>query len=249
MDEKILEKAGLSYGEAKIYLALLSLGQSSTGPIVTKSGISTSKTYKILKRMESKGIVGHIVKNKTIYWSPANPKKILNLIEEKEKEIKNNKKEIEKIIPKLVKKINNLKEKQHAEVYIGLDGMKTVFNEETEWLNKNKEINYVIGVGKEYPKSIYNFFDILENKKDAMKIKRKFLFSEEARGTMPFIEKSKYCKVRYIPYGSIVSINIYGKVSFISIFSEEPIFFVIESKEITESFKNYFNILWKNSNK
>ncbi len=62
MDIDALEKAGLTHGESRIYPALLALGQSTTGPIVDMSGVSTSKTYKILKRLESKGLVGHIVK-------------------------------------------------------------------------------------------------------------------------------------------------------------------------------------------
>src|SRR3989338_6757378 len=171
MQLEILQRVGLTPGEAKIYLALLELGQSTTGPIVNKSKVSTSKTYKILERLENKGLVSHIIKRNIIHWSAANPKRI------------------------------------------------------------------------------YDFFDRLETKKDNLLFKRKFLFGENARGTMPFIEKSKFCEVKYLHYSSIVSINIYGETSFISIFSEEPIFFVIKSKEIADSFLGYFKLLWKIGNK
>ncbi|MBS3102745.1 hypothetical protein J4458_04845 [Candidatus Woesearchaeota archaeon] len=53
MQLEILQRVGLTPGEAKIYLALLELGQSTTGPIVNKSKVSTSKTYKILERLEN----------------------------------------------------------------------------------------------------------------------------------------------------------------------------------------------------
>jgi len=59
MQLEILQRVGLTPGEAKIYLALLELGQSTTGPIVNKSKVSTSKTYKILERLENKGLVSH----------------------------------------------------------------------------------------------------------------------------------------------------------------------------------------------
>lgn len=246
MKPEFLEKIGLTPGEAKIYLALLDLGQVTTGPIVDKSGVSTSKTYKILKRLEKKGLVSHIIKRNIVHWLAVNPERILEILEEQEKEISEKRKEVEKILPELMKKIKSLKEKQQAEVYIGMKGMISVFNDETNYLKENsKEINYIIGVTKEYPKQIYDFFDILEHKRDRMKIKRKFLFGEDAKGTMPFVEKSKFAKVKYLPYSSAVSINIYGETSFISIFSEEPIFFVIQSKEIADSFKNYFKLLWK----
>jgi HTH-type transcriptional regulator, sugar sensing transcriptional regulator len=249
MKPEILEKIGLTAGEAKIYLALLDLGQSTTGPIVEKSGVSTSKTYKILKRMEKKGLVSHVIKRNVVNWSAVSPKRILELIEEQEKEISKKKKEVEKIMPELLKKVESVKGKQQAEIYMGKKGMISVFNDETNYLKEHKAVNYVIGVTKEYRKDVYNFFRRLEMKKDRLKLKRKFIFGEDARGTMPFIEDSKYCQARYVPYSSIVSINIYGETSFISIFSEEPIFFVIKSKEIAESFKGYFNILWKSGKK
>ncbi len=246
MKAETLERIGLTPGEAKIYLALLDIDQSTTGPIVEKSGVSTSKTYKILKRLENKGLVSHIIKKNIVHWSAANPKRILEIIKKQEKEISERKKEVDKILPELLKKIKTLKATQQAEVYMGIKGMISVFNDETNYFIENpKEINYIIGVTKGYPKQTYDFFDRLEHKRDNLKIKRKFLFGENARGTMPFVEKSKFCGVKYLPYSSIVSINIYGETSFISIFSEEPIFFVIKSKEIAESFKEYFKILWK----
>lgn len=244
-----LEKIGLTHGESKIYLALLDTGQSTTGPIVEKSGVSTSKTYKILKRLETKGLVSHIVKNNVVHWSAANPKRVLELLEEQEKEILEKKAEVEKILPELTRKIESLKEKQQAEVYMGIKGMITVFNDETNYLKEHsREGDYVIGVTKSYSKHVYDFFERLERRRDALNIrKRKFLFGEDARGYMPFVEKSKFCMVRYLPYSSAVSINVYDETSLISIFSEEPIFFVIKSKDIAESFKGYFNILWKNA--
>ena len=241
MRTDILEKVGLTRGESKIYLALLDLGQSTTGPIVDKSNVSTSKTYKILRRLETKGLVSHIIKRNIVHWSAANPKRILELLNQQEQDIIDKKKEVESVLPELLRKVESLKSIQQAEVYMGIKGMISVFNDETAYLTEHpKEVNYIIGVTKKYPESIYNFFKRLEQRRDSLKIKRNFLFGKDAKGTMPFVEKSPYADVRYIPYSSAVSINIYGETSFISIFSEEPIFFVIKSKEIAENFKQYF---------
>lgn len=40
-----LEVLGLSINEKKVYLALLKLGESSTGPIIKESKINASKIY------------------------------------------------------------------------------------------------------------------------------------------------------------------------------------------------------------
>ena len=131
---------------------------------------------------------------------------------------------------------------------MGIKGMISVFNDETNYLIKHpEEVNYVIGVGVDYSKQVYSFFKRLEEKRETLRIKEKLLFGEDARGTMPFVEKSKHARIKYLPYSSIVSINIYGETSFISVFGAEPIFFVIKSREIAESFKAYFEILWKHA--
>ena len=51
MDTKILTDIGLTQGEIKVYLALLKLGKSSTGPIANEAQISRSKLYSILDKL------------------------------------------------------------------------------------------------------------------------------------------------------------------------------------------------------
>lgn len=251
MKPETLERIGFTQGEARIYLALLDLGQSTTGPIVEKSGVSTSKTYKILKRLKNKGLVSYIIKNNVVHWSPANPKRILELLEEQEQIIREKKEEVKEILPELLKKINSLKETQQAEVYMGMKGMITVYNDETNYLKEHPdEVDYVIGIASIYQKKFMDFFERIESKRNKLKIRRKYIFGINAKGSQPWIEKSKYCDIKYLDYpDSPVSINVYGETSFINVLSDEPIFFVIKSREIAESFKEYFKLLWKISKK
>ena len=64
--KQALEKIGLTEGEIKVYLALIELGSSSITSIIKKSGISGSKTYEVLDRLASKGLIAHITKNKVM---------------------------------------------------------------------------------------------------------------------------------------------------------------------------------------
>ena len=54
MDSNSLKELGLTDGEIKVYLALNQLGETTSGPIVDKSGVSISKVYLILDRLFSK---------------------------------------------------------------------------------------------------------------------------------------------------------------------------------------------------
>src|SRR3989338_7815136 len=81
----------LTQGEEKVYRTLLKINESSIGNILKFSGVSHSKIYDILKRLGEKGLVSTITKNGKQYFSAANPKILQNLIEEKEKQLKENK--------------------------------------------------------------------------------------------------------------------------------------------------------------
>ena len=54
MDIKLLHDIGLTEGETKVYLALISLGTTRTGQLASKAGVSSSKVYKILDRLIKK---------------------------------------------------------------------------------------------------------------------------------------------------------------------------------------------------
>jgi len=102
MDISALERIGLTSSEIKVYLALLKLGQVTAGPIVDEAKITRSKIYDILERLKQKGLVSHIIKEKTKYFSAADPHNILTYLDKKEEEIKQDKTAITKIIPELL---------------------------------------------------------------------------------------------------------------------------------------------------
>ncbi|MFH1510580.1 MAG: helix-turn-helix domain-containing protein [Candidatus Woesearchaeota archaeon] len=246
MDVSILKRVGLTDGEAKVYLALLRLGQSLTGPIVKRSSVSTSKVYKILDRLEKKGLASHIYKKKTRLFAAASPEKIADLITKEYKDLEKKKVEVESLVPQLVQYQKEIAEDQQAEIYCGMGGLDTVFGEQVRTLAKGEE-SFVIGIthAMKYGDKVNSFFERLQAKRDSKKLITNLLYSEEARGTMPFQEISRYCRIRYLPYASEVAINVYKDVTIIGVFVNEPILFKIKSTSVAENFIHYFKLLWK----
>ncbi len=97
--KKTLEKIGLTEGESKVYLALLQIGQSTAGPIVEKSGISNSKSYIILSKLEKKGLVSEILVDGVKEFIPTNPQRLIEILNEKKDEIDDLKKSVENSLP------------------------------------------------------------------------------------------------------------------------------------------------------
>lgn len=248
VDLTLLHKAGLTEGESKVYLALLELGQSSITEIVKKSGISTSKSYDVLNRLEEKGLISHIIMNGIKHFKSANPNRILDFLQEKDKEIEETISKIGNLIPELIS-IQKAKEgEEEAEIYVGIKGLISVFNEETQWMKENNGISYAIGLttGGKSGKEIDKYFERIQYKRDKLKLKVKIIANKNSKGLFPYLEKSKYVEIRYLEAGSeMVSMNTYADKLVIAVYSKKPFLFVIKSENVADDFREYFNSLWK----
>jgi len=60
-------------------------------------------------------------------------------------------------------------------------------------------------------------------------------------------EKEKYTETKYMPTGYIspAAVDIFEDYVYLFIWEEKPFVFMIKNKFIAESFKQYFNFLWK----
>ena len=60
-------------------------------------------------------------------------------------------------------------------------------------------------------------------------------------------EKEKYSEVRYMPKGYIspAAIDIFEDYVYIFLWEEKPFVFMIKNKTIADSFKSYYQFLWK----
>lgn len=244
MDTKALERIGLTKGEIKVYLALLKLGQTTAGPIVDEAKVTRSKIYDILERLKHKDLVSYITKESTKYFSAADPSSIVHYLEEKEKEIQNEKESVQKIIPELLLQQTLAKNTKMAEIFLGIKGMQNAFN---VLINKfePKEAYYAFGAGKgENTKQMQLFFSKLHQQRVKHKVKSMIIFNESSRGLFESQEKSKLVEARYLLKSTPTAINIYKDLTIISILNREPITFLIRNVETADSFKEYFKVMW-----
>lgn len=125
MIEQALRRIGLTEGEAKVYMALLELGSCTTGKITKSAGVSGSKVYEVLDRLTGKGLASFSVKNGVKHFEPTPPERILDYLDERKREIEQEKAGIEKILPALILKQQRMPSSE-AKVYTGWRGIKTV---------------------------------------------------------------------------------------------------------------------------
>lgn len=247
MDTKALEKIGLTKSEISVYIALLKLGQTTAGPIVDEAKVTRSKIYDILERLKNKGLVSHITKESTKYFSAADPKNILHYLEEKEKEMKGDRESVKEILPELLLQQTLAEKGKIAEIFVGMRGMENAFQVLINDFNF-QETYYAFGAGKgENVKQVQLFFLKLHQQRIKKKVRSKIIFNESSRGLFESQEKSKLVESRYLMGSTPTAINIYHDFTIIAILNKEPITFLIRNKETADSFKEYFKAMWKSA--
>ncbi len=244
MDPKLLQEIGLTEGETKVYLALLRLGETKTGPLAKEAKVSSSKVYKILDRLMDKGLVGHVLKGKVKYFTGVEPKRILEYMDKKEQELQQKKKMVEDLIPQLEIE-QNMAKKPEAVVY---DGFKAVTNVIRSIIDEVKEKGEYLVLGANYGENpgFRPFFHNHHIKRNKKKIKVKMLVNYDTKGKL---EKttSLNAEIKYLPqqFISIMTIYLYNDKVLIVMFKKSPTAFLMQGEEVVSSFRTYFNTFWK----
>ena len=239
--QKELESLGLSKNESSIYLFLLKKGSTTTGAIIKETKIANSRVYESLNSLIDKGLVTYIVQKNGKSFQAVNPKKLLEIEEER-------KNKIEKIMPNLI----NLKSLETIEtktaIYEGFEGFKVAFKKIIDDCPEKEEI-YILGFSEQpfATKSLRVFLNNMNLKSAQKKQKLKIIMDRSAKKTLgKDREKEKYVEVKYMPRGYIspTAVDVFEDYVYMFLWEEKPFVFMIKNKRIAESFKQYFKFLW-----
>jgi len=235
-----LKEIGLGHNESKIYLTLIKLGPSMAGKIAKESNIDRSACYDSLKALLKKGLVSYSIEANRKKFAASNPQRLKEYLKEKEDLV-------ETILPNLSKMFKSKEEKSQVNMFKGLKGIKTVF-EDILHSAKNSE-NLVIDssgkFGEKMPYYLPHFAKGLE--KNKIKV-RHIVRRDKAEELHP----SKTTELRFFPKivgEQTITTNIYAdKVSFI-LWTDVPEAVIIRNRAAAEAYRSYFEILWKSAKK
>ena len=206
------------------------------GRVSKEANLDRTSVYNALKSLLQKGIVSYAIEANRKVFKAENPDKILDFYKEKE--------ELSKSITLKLKQFYNKKnEKSNIALYQNFKGLKTVFQ---DILNSSKKDDEYLVIGSEgqFTEKMPYYSPLFRKLKEKKKIKTRMLIR---KGIVK--EKSKFTEYKEIPSDvkSPATINVYdGKVA-IFIWNEKPEAILIKNKDISESFKSYFNFMWKNA--
>ncbi len=241
-----LRKLGLTEGEVKVYLALISLGETTTGPLVNNSGVSISKVYTILDKLTKRGLASHIVKSKTKYFKAADPQQLLIYNKRKEADLKQQEIALKKLVPLLQDQQQSAITQETAQVFDGLKGIQTA-RERTLKIMRRDDLMWIIGIARTAYDRLTPYFADYHTNRCKKGIRCNYLYDDDARD--PFGKKSAtypFSKVRYLPKGVITHswIEVYADTVTIGMNKGKTFSVVIQNKEVADSFREYAKVLW-----
>lgn len=239
MEEKtaqVLESIGLNKNEIKIYLDLVKYTNSSALEISKRTKIHRSNTYDAIRKLIERGFISEIVEERKRLFKAMGPEKIRDYVKQQQQEI-------DLIIPYL--KNVSCEQKNDDGVTIA-KGVFAVREALKGLLDLNQPV-YAFGASKWALNSLgVGFMQEFHAERVKKKISMKHIYSADSVDRIMQLKKVKLLDVKCFPnkYCSVVTTNVCGDTVLLLIFSNPLTSITIKNKEMAESYREYFDVLW-----
>jgi len=234
MDTTILEKIGLTRNQSDVYISLLKLGSASAQTIIRESGLHRSRVYDSLEKLQEMGLVSYVVRDFKKYFQAVKPEKLLDYIDEQKEAIR-------QILPQLKQLEGMKKEEINASVYKGKEGIKSILS----MILKEKQDWYALSAkGLIYSELLY-YMPNFERERIKRKIKYIRLF--DSKEIQEKYIKHSLVEGKILPkdFSGETTLWIFGnKVTIVLWKQKYPSAFLIEQKEIADSFRKWFKLIY-----
>lgn len=242
MEYQELIKLGFNKNEALVYLSLIKFKKADANQLIKDTKFHKNIVYDNLEKLIDKGLVTFILEEgrKSFQLAPSNM--LIQFFEEQEEEIKEKKEkaiEFSKEIDKLAEKAKTV---QEAQIYRGVKGIKAFYN---QTLNGGEMS--VFGAPQASVDIMGElFWTSYETKRAKNKINARLIFNPSLRDYGKTLNK-KVSEIRYFhqSFEPLTETHIQDDKVAIMVWTDEPFLFLIKSKEVANSYRKFFENMWK----
>ncbi len=243
-----LTRLGLTGGEVKVYAALLELGEATRTKLAKKSGISPSKIYDVANRLLQKGLIASVKKNGIIHFSAADPKRLEDFLKKKEEGVILERAFLNAIMPTLLLKYQKTEHEVDVHVFYGWEGLKTVFTSLENSMTKNDEsLVFGASIGKN-PAQADVFFTKHQKRVETRGYKVRIIFNEDMRkrnDRYAYYVNHKIHEIRFLHQETFTELYIYRDQVLFLLLLKNPIAILVKNAEAVDSFRKFFETIWK----
>lgn len=238
----LLIELGFSPHEAAVYLALHALGPSPAQAIIEHANMARATTYAALDDLIDRGLVGTSLIDKRTLYTAESPDRLLSSIRERESHFNQLCTELEHVVGDM--KLSSQKDKPAVRIYEGREALRVLQDDmlasgATEFF----EFGSLDAIHELYdlPREIIPFQKELVRRQ----VYGRGIFQKKET---PIYTAGPFNQNKRLPddtppfYGHIM---IYAEKVALSVFRGKHISVIINSKDLAEMFRLYFETLWK----
>ena len=243
-----LSKSILTPAQAEVYEALLTHGAEPAGSLAKKTTLKRGLVYKVLDELVGMGLVEKEEETgKVARFTPKHPAMLRELVESRQKALKDAELSLESVLPSLISNFNLVSGAPGIEIYEGPEGIEKVLNDSLSsktiiytYVDVEALVNNIDAINRRYA----NRRDKLGIEKRAIlpdtPFARKYLKEYHRQVTdIKLISASKA-----VPYQS--ALEIYdGKVAYITFSKEKMIGVIIHDPSLYLLHRYVFEALWE----
>lgn len=238
-----LEQLNIPEREAEVYVALVQLGLTTVGPIVTKTKLHRMLVYQALERLKDLKMASVLMKNGRQHWQATNPSIILDRIKKQETLAKEVVSEVE-----LLRQASQ--DDLHVHILYGRRGLLDNLETAIQSAGRTDKIIRIVGGVSDnvFYELLGDWYKEYRRLQEELGVKKQLIAPENDSDNF----KQRYAQepgneFRSLNVGlttptftritqEMVSIEVYGK---------EPVIIQIQNRTIAQSYLESFKLLWE----
>ncbi len=240
----LLLRIGLDEKEVEVYLALLSLKVARASAVAKAAKQERSHVYLLLRNLEAKGLVSEIERGKVIHFIAEPPERLLQFVENRERELHSLKPLILGSLPLLSQLTKPLMGTPRVTTLRGMEGMRQLYRDAL-----SHEICGIFNPASLFQSFGGNIVTSLFGKSAKLRGRDLLVQSAMAMQYIRDVPPSDDYQMRLLPKDAQFDLDTMLFEDTLALFAhdDEQTIIRIENKNIADAFRAWFEILWQAS--
>jgi sugar-specific transcriptional regulator TrmB len=240
---QLLRELGFNDKEIRVYLMLLSGGPSSVRKLAKDTDLNRGTVYDILKVLQARGLAGFSQKHNKQFFAAEDPQKLVEVIEQKERDVAATKRQIAQVLPELRSLYAHGGAKTAVKYYEGAKGVGIILRDVLTTVNLLTPKLYRAFSSAGLRDALYRDYPNFTKERIAKEVHVRVIALGAGGDPQPFSER------RWLPVtdGAPTYTLIYGsKVAHITLDDGEvPLGILIEDPGVAATERLIFDHLWR----
>ena len=241
-----LQDLGLSEKEAKVYLAALEIGRATADQLAKQAKIVRPTAYVQIKSLMEKGLMSTYEKGKKTYFAPESPEALRRVLDQEKERVHTQENELTRLLPDLARMFEGAGERPVVRFFEGKEGI-TAMRQETLNLSEDEEIRLIYSLDE--LATVYTLPELAAytSQRAEKRIRVRSIYTKRGgplpKGDITPLSERRYITPERMPLRS--DFLMYRDKVGIMALSGKIFGVSIESKEIAESFRSLFDLIWE----